>query len=59
MNEDLLYRLSTAMIASCSCMTKTPELKYHDPLCPYRLYAESKIEILKLCTKLQLTSPTN
>jgi hypothetical protein len=29
-------------LASCSCLTKTPELKYHDPKCNFRVWMEQE-----------------
>ena len=33
-------KLSTQLVGSCNCMTKTPEAKYHDELCYYRMLSE-------------------
>lgn len=33
--------LGSAMIGSCSCLTKTPKIQFHDENCRYRLIAES------------------
>jgi hypothetical protein len=40
-----LKRLQNAQYGSCSCLTKTPELKYHDESCKFRLCAEAEAEI--------------
>lgn len=34
-----------AMSGSCNCVTKTPEAKYHDKLCYYRLLKEKEEQI--------------
>ena len=39
---DLLKRLQTAQIASCTCGTKTPVADYHAPDCIYRILYESE-----------------
>lgn len=31
---------AASMVASCDCLTKTPEVKYHKPGCRYRVIAE-------------------
>lgn len=41
-----------AMSGSCNCVTKTPEAKYHDELCYYRLLKE-KEEQIKLEEELE------
>lgn len=46
--DDLLVRLVMGTVASCCCMTKTHEVKYHDELCRYRLLTEATDEITKL-----------
>lgn len=42
---DRLCRMERALtlltIASCTCLTKSPELQYHDEQCPYRIAAEA------------------
>lgn len=38
---ELIDRLSSACVAGCTCMTKTPEVKHHDSLCHYRLFTEA------------------
>ena len=47
-DNDLLHRLDMATIASCSCQTKTPELRDHDPMCWYRLFSEAASELRDL-----------
>lgn len=37
----LTDRLLSACVAGCSCLTKTPDIQYHEPLCHYRLHMES------------------
>lgn len=39
--RSLSERLLDAQIASCSCLTKTPEHQHHDPMCRYRLFYEA------------------
>ena len=39
---DLVLNFEQVIIASCNCVTKTPEVKYHDPLCYYRLLMEKQ-----------------
>lgn len=34
-------RLISACVAGCSCLTKTPVIQYHEPLCHYRLHMEA------------------
>jgi hypothetical protein len=36
-----IYRLLYGGIHNCSCLTKTPDIKYHDPKCNYRVWMES------------------
>lgn len=38
--EPLVDRLIQASIGGCSCQTKSPELRWHDPLCHFRLFSE-------------------
>lgn len=35
--------LAMALCGSCSCLTKTNEVRYHDELCAYRKLFESRI----------------
>lgn len=44
----LTERLLEASVASCSCMTKTPDARRHDPMCTARLHMESMLEIERL-----------
>lgn len=37
----LVERLAIACVGGCTCMTKTPEIAYHDELCHYRLFTEA------------------
>lgn len=39
--DDLADRILMAQVAACNCDTKTPELKYHDPKCRYRVLCEA------------------
>ena len=45
--NSVFEKLSLLQFSSCSCLTKTPELKYHQELCKYRLAAELKQELEK------------
>lgn len=45
MPNDLTLRLARCTVASCGCMTKTPEVRYHDESCLYRVLNEA-IEVL-------------
>ena len=49
--NDLKARLLSASIGSCTCLTKTPEVKYHSTMCTYRLHKESLAEIESLTTE--------
>lgn len=40
-NADLLSRIQKNMVASCKCLTKTPDVEFHDADCLYRVLAES------------------
>jgi len=44
----LADRLFFAQVAGCTCLTKTPETKYHKPLCHFRLFVESLKRIAEL-----------
>lgn len=44
--EKILSLLCTAIIGSCTCMRKTPEVKYHSPDCRYRVLSEAEQLIL-------------
>lgn len=44
-NADLPERLLKAIMGGCTCSTKSPDLKWHDPVCHYRLFVESLGEI--------------
>ena len=39
--DTLLNKLADAQFASCSCMTKTPEVKWHHSNCKYRIFFEA------------------
>jgi hypothetical protein len=45
--RDILVRLAYTH-PLCTCLTKTPELVYHDELCTYRVVREAESEILRL-----------
>ncbi len=51
--EDLVARLNLACVASCSCLVKTPVIRYHEPLCPYRVMQEAATEIVGLRSALE------
>jgi hypothetical protein len=38
--KDVKYNLQRMVVASCTCLTKTPDLHYHGPECNYRQYKE-------------------
>lgn len=37
-----IYKMLYGNLAFCSCLTKTPELKYHDPKCNFRVWMEQE-----------------
>lgn len=39
--EKMSNALVSLCVGGCTCMTKTPILKFHDPRCRYRLAAEA------------------
>lgn len=41
--EAAQQKLTKIMVAGCTCMTKTPELRYHDERCHFRLAAEASL----------------
>jgi hypothetical protein len=45
---DIANRLRLGVVASCNCNTKTPEIQYHNELCPTRLLEEGANEIDRL-----------
>ena len=46
--SDLIERLHKQAGGGCTCMTKTPELKFHDVDCTYRVTTEAASEIERL-----------
>jgi hypothetical protein len=42
---DLTERLLRAAVGGCTCLTKSPDIQWHDTLCHYRLFTESFGEI--------------
>lgn len=38
--ESLHNRLIAATVGSCTCLTKSPDVRVHDPQCHYRLFSE-------------------
>lgn len=51
-STDLTTRIDAACIASCSCMTKTPDIEYHDKHCRYRVLEEARRRLAELETEL-------
>lgn len=41
----LIQKLMLAQIGSCTCLTKTPEVSWHDATCRYRVLAEAADEL--------------
>lgn len=41
----LLERLLAAQVGGCNCLTKSPDTKFHSPVCHYRLHFEAAEEI--------------
>ena len=39
--EPLSARLARHLVASCQCMTKTPDIMWHDQHCRYRVLTEA------------------
>ncbi len=48
--RDILVRLAHSH-PLCTCLTKTPDIKYHDELCIYRVVRDAEAEILRLRTE--------
>jgi hypothetical protein len=48
MTDSIDVRLAKATVASCECMTKTPEVKFHNEDCRYRIIMEAMGELDKL-----------
>ena len=46
--SDLLFKLRVASVVSCSCLTKTPDIRYHSESCLYRLLTEASDAIKQL-----------
>lgn len=44
----IIRKIDQASIASCSCLTKTPEIEFHSETCRYRILQEIKLDIEKL-----------
>lgn len=38
---EVIAKLRMAQVSSCSCLTKTPEVSWHDAACRYRAIAEA------------------
>ena len=45
MTEPLSSRILKSMIASCDCLTKTPEAEFHDECCRYRVLSDCYIVV--------------
>ena len=39
-NEEVITLQVKGMVGGCTCMTKTPEVNYHNPSCKYRISSE-------------------
>ena len=37
----LLQKLDMSTMASCICRTRTPDIRFHDPMCRYRLLRQA------------------
>jgi hypothetical protein len=46
--DPLSERLLRAALGGCTCLTKSPDIRWHDQLCHYRLFTESLGEIGRL-----------
>ena len=44
----ITHKLQLISIGSCDCLTKTPDIEYHDKFCRYRLITEAIRYIEKL-----------
>lgn len=55
--KDIADRLLFATIASCTCLTKTPDHEWHQENCKYRIVIEAREEILKLRDQLKEKQP--
>jgi hypothetical protein len=53
MNQKILERLFTAQVASCGCLTKTPDVQFHKEDCLYRVLAEAQDRIRSLESALR------
>lgn len=54
MNKNLINRLHAATVASCTCMTKTPDIAFHAINCMYRVLVEAVAEITRLNKRVQV-----
>lgn len=41
-NTDFSRRICTAMVASCTCDTKSPEIQWHKDDCHYKIFREAE-----------------
>lgn len=46
--KDVFEKLQYAMISSCTCLTKTPDIYYHKETCRYRLLSEVYTEVERI-----------
>ncbi len=46
--SDVFEKLNRATVASCTCLTKTPEVEYHDENCRYRLLREIYTDVERI-----------
>lgn len=46
----LLRRMDAAMLGSCTCVTKTPDIAFHDEKCRYRVLSEASAVIAGIPT---------
>ena len=46
--SDIGYRLTRATVGSCTCTTKTPDVRYHDAQCLYRVLCDARAAIVAL-----------
>jgi hypothetical protein len=51
--KDILVKINTLKIASCNCLTKTPDVLYHNEKCRYRILSELEIDIKKLYEEIE------
>lgn len=47
-SNDLMHRIALACVASCQCVTKTPQYEFHSLECRYRVLMEASARIGRL-----------